>query len=167
MNIRIHWLLILIQNLSKMKKYLFLAFAATAAFGYGCSSEELANDPTVNGNGVIVASLDDADTRTVLDANDANKVLWASGDAISVLNSSSTNTKYTLASGEGTASAEFSGGEVTDAAVALYPYSKSASYDGTKITYTLTASAYTYQSSAPTSTNGAPMAGLISDSSNP
>jgi uncharacterized Zn ribbon protein len=149
-----------------MKKYLFLAIAATAAFGYGCSSDELANDPIVNGNGVIVASLDDAGTRTILDTEDANKVLWASGDAISVL-SSSANTQYKLASGQNTASATFTGNDVDDAAVVLYPYTRGASYDGTTISFTLSASAYTYTESNPTYTNKAPMAGIIADSSNP
>jgi uncharacterized Zn ribbon protein len=155
-----------------MKKNFLLAVAVLAAIGYGCSNEDWLGTRTVNGNDIIVASLDDSGTRTSLDQNTPSKVLWNDQDAISVFASNSSNTsnvEYKLSNGANTSSAEFTGSLSTgySKVAVLYPYKSSATYDATskKISYTLSASAYKYDASNPTLTNEAPMAALYSEGS--
>jgi uncharacterized Zn ribbon protein len=144
-----------------MKKQVFLALAALTAIAYGCSSEEFANSRTAKGNDYLVASIDDASTRTALSESNPNQVLWETGDQISVF--ADANTPYELSDGAGTSSATFSGSATGTKHAVLYPYNASASYnsDANTISYTLGGAAYTYDKQNPSKTNGAPMAGLM------
>ena len=85
-----------------------------------CTREQLAPD----GLYTIKASREgDAATKTYV--GDNFSLVWAAGDKIGVFNESSTNNAYTLSSGQGTASAEFSAETpFTEGKLyAYYPYS--------------------------------------------
>ena len=86
-----------------------------------CTREQLAPD----GLYTIKASREgDAATKTYID-DDRNLLVWAAGDKIGVFNGNNVNADYTLSSGAGTVSAEFSAETpfTEEALYAYYPYS--------------------------------------------
>ena len=92
-----------------------------------CTREQLAPD----GLYTIKASREgDAATKTYV--GDNLSLVWAAGDKIGVFNESSANTAYTLSSGQGTASAEFSAETpfTKGALYAYYPYSEANKTSG-------------------------------------
>ena len=92
-----------------------------------CTREQLAPD----GLYTITASREgDAATKTYVD--DALNLVWAADDKIGVFNGQNENIGYSLSSGEGTGSAEFSG-ETAFAEgklYAYYPYSEANKTSG-------------------------------------
>lgn len=101
-------------------------YIASLAFAVSCQSavdmDNEARSKSEYGNVVITASLDndEDDTKTLLSGT---KVLWCDGDEFALLSSNGAD-KFTLASGAGTASAEFAG-DVSGGTpyYGLYPYS--------------------------------------------
>lgn len=87
-----------------MKKFSILLCLGAAVLSLAsCTREQLAPD----GLYTITASREgDAATKTYVD--DELNLVWAADDKIGVFNESITNTAYTLSSGQGSASAEFS-----------------------------------------------------------
>ena len=87
-----------------MKKFSILLCLGAAVLSLAsCTREQLAPD----GLYTIKASREgDAATKTYVD--DALNLVWAKDDIIGVFNGSNANNAYTLSSGQGTASAEFS-----------------------------------------------------------
>ena len=105
-----------------MKKFSILLCLGAAVLSLAsCTREQLVPD----GLYTITASREgDAATKTYVD--DGLSLVWASEDKIGVFNGNNTNVAYTLSSGEGTASAEFSAETpFTEGALhAYYPYSE-------------------------------------------
>ena len=92
-----------------------------------CTREQLVPD----GLYTITASREgDAATKTYVD--DALNLLWAADDKIGVFNGDNANADYTLSSGDGTASAEFSADTpfAEGKLYAYYPYSKANKASG-------------------------------------
>ena len=104
-----------------MKKFSILLCLGAAVLSLAsCNREQLVPD----GLYTITASREgDAATKTYV--GDNLSLVWAAGDKIGVFNESSTNNAYTLSSGQGTASAEFSAETpfTKGALYAYYPYS--------------------------------------------
>ena len=99
---------------------IILCLGAAALSLASCTREQLAPD----GLYTIRASREgDAATKTYV--GDNLSLVWAAGDKIGVFNESSANTAYTLSSGEGNASAEFSADTpfAEGKLYAYYPYS--------------------------------------------
>lgn len=104
-----------------MKRFsIILCLGAAVLSLASCNREQLVPD----GLYTITASREgDAATKTYV--GDNLSLLWAAGDQIGVFNEKSANTAYTLSSGQGTASAEFSAETpfTKGALYAYYPYS--------------------------------------------
>ena len=131
-----------------------------------CTNEELSDSSKVIGNDRIVVDLPGATTRTHMDETDRNKVLWTTGDEISIFSVSSnqyTNNKYTLSSGGNTQSGEFTGSvsEGSTKKAAFYPYVAGTTFDGSKISFNMSNN-LTLDADKPTENNKAPMACIIS-----
>lgn len=105
-----------------MKKLSILLCLGAAVLSLAsCNREQLVPD----GLYTITASREgDAATKTYV--ADGRSLVWASGDKIGVFNGNNANAEYTLSSGAGTGSAEFSAETpFTEGALfAYYPYSK-------------------------------------------
>ena len=105
-----------------MKKFSILLCLGAAVLSLAsCNREQLVPD----GLYTITASREgDAATKTYVD--DGLRLVWASGDKIGVFNGPYANIAYTLSSGDGTGSAEFSAETpFTEGALnAYYPYSE-------------------------------------------
>ena len=105
-----------------MKKFSILLCLGAAVLSLAsCNREQLVPD----GLYTITASREgDAATKTYID-DDRNLLVWAAGDKIGVFNGNNVNADYTLSSGAGTVSAEFSAETpFTEGALhAYYPYS--------------------------------------------
>ena len=88
-----------------MKKFSILLCLGAAVLSLAsCNREQLVPD----GLYTITASREgDAATKTYID-DDRNLLVWAAGDKIGVFNGNNVNADYTLSSGAGTVSAEFS-----------------------------------------------------------
>ena len=111
-----------------MKKFSILLCLGAAVLSLAsCTREQLAPD----GLYTITASREgDAATKTYVD--DALNLVWAADDKIGVFNGQNENIGYSLSSGEGTGSAEFSG-ETAFAEgklYAYYPYSEANKTSG-------------------------------------
>ena len=110
-----------------MKKFSILLCLGAAVLSLAsCNREQLVPD----GLYTITASREgDAATKTYVD-DDLNLV-WATDDIIGVFNGSNANTAYTLSSGDGTPSAEFSAETpLTEGALyAYYPYGDNKTSD--------------------------------------
>lgn len=106
-----------------MKKFsIFLCLGAAVLSLASCTREQLAPD----GLYTIKASREgDAATKTYID-DDRNLLVWAAGDKIGVFNGNNVNADYTLSSGAGAVSAEFSAETpfTKGALYAYYPYSE-------------------------------------------
>lgn len=131
-----------------------------------CTNEELSDSSKVIGNDRIVVDLPGATTRTHMDETDRNKVLWTTGDEISIFSVSSnqyTNNKYTLSSGGNTQSGEFTGSvdEGSTKKAAFYPYVAGTTFDGSKISFNMSNN-LTLDADKPNENNKAPMACIIS-----
>lgn len=145
-----------------MKNILFTSLAVLGLGITGCSNEDLG--VAKSGVDEVCATMGDVDSRTAMNGN---SVVWSTGDEIGMFvtsggSSTCTNTKYTLSSGAGTKSAEFSGvldGENPVKKAAFYPYGSDASYDESKISLTLK-DAYNYKEGENSS---APMACQINE----
>ena len=106
-----------------MKKFSILLCLGAAVFSLAsCNREQLVPD----GLYTITASREgDAATKTYID--DDRNLVWYAGDKIGVFNGDNTNADYTLSSGAGTVSAEFSADTPFAEGkklYAYYPYSK-------------------------------------------
>ena len=105
-----------------MKRFsIILCLGAAVLSLASCNREQLVPD----GLYTITASREgDAATKTYID-DDRNLLVWAAGDKIGVFNGNNVNVGYTLSSGQGTVSAEFSAETpFTEGALyAYYPYS--------------------------------------------
>ena len=111
-----------------MKKFSILLCLGAAVLSLAsCNREQLVPD----GLYTITASREgDAATKTYID--DDRNLVWAAGDKIGVFNGNNANADYTLSSGAGTVSAEFSG-ETAFAEgklYAYYPYSEANKTSG-------------------------------------
>lgn len=150
-----------------MKRIFYMSLAALTLGISSCTNEELSDSSKVIGNDRIVVDLPGATTRTHMDETNRNKVLWTTGDEISIFSVSGnqcTNNKYTLSSGEGTQSGEFTGGfsEGSTKKAAFYPYVDGTTFDGSKISFNMSNN-LTLDANKPTENNKAPMACIISD----
>lgn len=147
-----------------MRNIMYLSFAAFIFAMSGCSNETFEEGYGKTGNDKLVATIPSVGTRTFMDGV---SVKWSAGDKIGIFSQpngsgSYTNNEYTLSSGAGTQSAEFSGSSEGKKRVAYYPYtSMGMTYNGTTLAYTMPVS-YTYNAENPKDNNGAPMACLIS-----
>ena len=65
------------------------------------------------------------------------KTLWADGDAIGVFDAGSLPSEFVLAAGAGTNSGVFAGTLLSDALLAVYPYSICGSISGSEVSVTL------------------------------
>lgn len=149
-----------------MKRIFYMSLAALTLGISSCTNEELSDSSKVIGNDRIVVDLPGATTRTHMDETDRNKVLWTTGDEISifsVLSNQYTNNKYTLSSGENTQSGEFTSlvSEGGTKKAAFYPYVAGTTFDGNKISFNMSNN-LTLDANKPTENNKAPMACIIS-----
>lgn len=149
-----------------MKRIFYMSLAALTLGISSCTNEELSDSSKVIGNDRIVVDLPGATTRTHMDETDRNKVLWTTGDEISIFSVSSnqyTNNKYTLSSGGNTQSGEFTGSvsEGSTKKAAFYPYVAGTTFDGSKISFNMSNN-LTLDADKPTENNKAPMACIIS-----
>lgn len=149
-----------------MKRIFYMSLAALTLGISSCTNEELSDSSKVIGNDRIVVDLPGATTRTHMDETNRNKVLWTTGDEISIFSVSSnqcTNNKYTLSSGGNTQSGEFTGGvsEGSTKQAAFYPYVAGTTFDGSKISFNMSNN-LTLDADKPTENNKAPMACIIS-----
>lgn len=107
-----------------MKRFsIILCLGAAVLSLASCTREQLAPD----GLYTIKASREgDAATKTYV--GDNLSLFWAAGDKIGVFNGNNANTAYTLSSGDGTASAEFSADTpfAEGKLYAYYPYSEAS-----------------------------------------
>lgn len=149
-----------------MKRIFYMSLAALTLGISSCTNEELSDSSKVIGNDRIVVDLPGATTRTHMDETDRNKVLWTTGDEISifsVLSNQYTNNKYTLSSGGNTQSGEFTGSvsKGSTKKAAFYPYVAGTTFDGSKISFNMSNN-LTLDADKPTENNKAPMACIIS-----
>ena len=118
-----------------MKKTCIFAIAAVAAVFASCTKE----NTTINGSTPVklipkTFTVTAADTKTILGENGVS-MLWAEDDAISVIGVTDGNVasvhEFTITSGIGEASAEFSGevGENETTFYAVYPFSATLKLD--------------------------------------
>lgn len=137
------------------KSMLMIAVLAMSALAMvSCKKDKEEN----NGNGIttIFAKMDGSKTggeKTHLDGTDEDghtATLWSKGDTVGVFTGTGTPIKYTLASGENTSSATFSGATLSGEApyCAFYPYMElftaTRNDDNYTVTFTLPAT-QTYQ----------------------
>ena len=123
-----------------MKKYI-LAFAAVAAMLASCNQDdslEAVGNGTENNTPqpitTIYASSENG-TRAVVNS-DGTGVLWQEGDKIGVYNSNK-STSFTLSSGAGSTSGEFSNAEsgITSISAVMHPYQENATYINRKLSF--------------------------------
>lgn len=125
-----------------MKKniYVLAAFAAVAALA-GCAKENLSEqkpsfETSESGYHITFTAEkvpdDGDDTRTVISPDDRTVVNWSAADAISIFDVEGHNCEFTIESGSGTPSAQFSGTveKPSGTHLALYPYQKDAFIEG-------------------------------------
>ena len=156
----------------KNSKYILhsVAVLAVAALATACSSEEELTDKTSGSKETVTITAYQPNTRVGFDKNGDG--YWQAGDEIGVWSvGESKFNSFALSTGEGTATATFSG-TVTDGMgqYAVYPYEFSHTISGSTLTYYLPSS-YTYtsvdQTFFPDDNNGnsfcAPMYGIVSD----
>lgn len=141
-----------------MKKTILLAAALTAALLAGCTTDET-NDTTIPaGKYTLSASLQSTRTGLTDETAAGAKVVWSKDDAIFTSDVEHTGS-YTLASGENTTTATFSGNvELHETIYAYYPYGDDVTLTNGTITATLPA-ALSY-AEASFATNTAPMAAI-------
>ncbi|MBQ0020863.1 MAG: hypothetical protein KBT39_10155 [Bacteroidales bacterium] len=123
-----------------MKKYI-LSFAAVAAMLASCSQDahlEIAGNDTENNTPqpitTIYASSENG-TRAAVNG-DGTKILWQDGDKIGVIKGTMTN-PFTLTTGTGTTSGEFSNAEsnITRIEAVMYPYQEDATFANNKLSF--------------------------------
>lgn len=123
-----------------MKKYI-LSFATVAAMLASCGQDdslEAVENGTENNTPqpitTIYASSENG-SRAVVNG-DGSRILWQEGDRIGVLNSSMT-TSFTLSSGAGTTSGEFSNAEsgITSISAVMHPYQEDATFANNKLSF--------------------------------
>ena len=136
-----------------MKRHICMLSVVLAAFACTRETAPLAGPEEIPGgtgqeqpsDGLLYigANLDDVATRTSLAlSGETRPVLWTRDDAIGLVAADGSLTRGTLVSGAGETSAAFSyaaGSLTADPAYGFYPYSASASVDGTTATLTLPA----------------------------
>lgn len=116
------------------------AIAAVAALS-GCakdklSEQNLSSGASESGSRITFTAeraADDGDvTRTVISTADMTAINWSADDAISVFDAEGHNYEFTIESGSGTPSAQFSGivEKPSGTYLALYPYQKDAFIEG-------------------------------------
>lgn len=162
-----------------MRKIYYLAMAVMLASMVGCQNDdELLNVQSKVGQTFYATFENGVDTRTALDANNNNNVLWSEGDMISIFRGSSANTSYILNTGKNTTFGEFipysftggteSGGSTStlSANVAYYPYDSNVTVSENNGSYTLNATfpvTQTYTQSGTFGNGASPMMAVTSD----
>ena len=118
-----------------MKKILYFSIALSVLFAVSCNKnenilpEEIAVEQVSKTFNVTMA-----DTKTTINSLDSEKVLWSASDKINIIGvtagGAKTNHEFSIASGQGTGSATFTGTVNADeiSFYALYPY-KAVSWD--------------------------------------
>ncbi len=119
----------------------FVSFVALAVITSSChvsfNEESAAEDPCFRKGVTISASFEQPGSATKTSLSQDCKVLWSKGDEFALL-SATGKERFTLVSGEGTGSAEFSG-RISGKApyYALYPYSDNCSISDGKLNFQL------------------------------
>ncbi|MBO4768066.1 MAG: pre-peptidase C-terminal domain-containing protein [Bacteroidales bacterium] len=146
--------------------------AAALFLAFSCAQEEFVPDtvqeePVFYGNDIIRADLElsSSTTRTALES-DSSTVVWSKNDAISMLSSTGTNSKFTLVEGVGATSASFAGTlEGTAPYTALYPYAEEAGLSGGSLVFKLPHE-QTYESNS-FGIGASPMVAYVENESSP
>lgn len=123
--------------MKSMKKSFILLTAAAVAMLVACNKQEVDNSKVTVLSATLEQQVDPNATKTSLDPSTKN-VFWTSGDQITVIGSSATET-MTLQSGEGTTTGSFGTTSVASPTYAVYPNSAYTSHDGANITISLPA----------------------------
>lgn len=146
-----------------MKNKLFYLVLTGCLLTFAACENNDFEDALLTKSGSVLATLPDADTKTVIDGL---QVLWSESDAISMFTATESH-KGTITDGKGTKVATFGfESQVNDSKVAaVYPYYDVNAYDAqnAKISMTMPDS-YTYVENG---IGGAPMAALITDQDAP
>ena len=146
-----------------MKNKLFYLVLTGCLLTFAACENNDFEDALLTKSGSVLATLPDADTKTVIDGL---QVLWSESDAISMFTATEKH-KGTITDGKGTKVATFGfESQVNDTKVAaVYPYYDVNAYDAqnAKISMTMPDS-YTYVENG---IGGAPMAALITDQDAP
>ena len=122
----------------KQRKHFFYLAAMLLATLTGCQEIEgtdITGNATVNDEVELVASMEDAASRTLL--SEDNQVTWVKNDKLAIFYGYDSPSEFTLKKGEGTTQGTFrtpnvstAGKSIGDAVVAIYPYIANA-----KLTY--------------------------------
>ena len=130
--------------------------AVAALTALSCSQDDLTDQSALKGNTTIVASFEEADTRTSV--NDKNEVVWEKDDAFGLFYTANSKNapkvaQFSCSTADGTStSASFSGTLDDDVTTsyAVYPYDKNMSLSGSTVTMKLPATFnYTEASNGP------------------
>ena len=107
-----------------------MAIASAASCQEGFVETEIPEPQQVVKEDFVISATFDAQTDTRTSLTSEGKVLWSKGDAFALLSASSRD-KFTLITGDGEATASFSGSLSGSAPYyALYPYSEDCSIEG-------------------------------------
>lgn len=107
-----------------------MAIASAASCQEGIIEQQITEEPAEAIDGFVISATFDAPADSRTSVTSEGKVLWSKNDAFALLSASSRD-KFTLISGEGQGTAEFSGSLSGSAPYyALYPYSENCRIEG-------------------------------------